>query len=140
MSQADHSGLITQRLRTIQIVAAVLLVAPIFMFVIALLTGSQGNRPQPAVPIVSYVGIVFAVVELLMFIIFPNWAAAAACRKVGREAGQVPIADLLDPLLCGIFQTRLIIGFAMLEGAAFLQAIAYMVEGQLFSLAIGLAL
>jgi hypothetical protein len=86
------------------------------------------------------VGIVFAVVELLMFIIFPNWAAAAACRKVGREAGQVPIADLLDPLLCGIFQTRLIIGFAMLEGAAFLQAIAYMVEGQLFSLAIGLAL
>jgi hypothetical protein len=136
MSQGESSELVSQRLRTMQIVAAALIAAPLFLFVVALLVRAQGVGAQPAVPIVSYVGIAFALVEVLVFMIFPNRAAAAACRKGPLQAA----ADSQDLFLCGVFQTRLVIGFALLEGAAFLQGIAYILEGQSFSLAIGLTL
>src|SRR6516165_4378201 len=123
-----------------QNVAAPLLIGPVFLFFIALLVRSQSSAASPAMPIISYVGVAFAVVDVIVFFTIPRLVGVAASRKAAREAGPEDAPDGQDAFLCGIFQTRLIIGYAMLEGAAFLQGIAYIVEGQLFSLALGLAL
>jgi hypothetical protein len=47
MSQAGNSALITQRLRTMQLVAGVLIVSPVLLFGVALLMGAQADGHFP---------------------------------------------------------------------------------------------
>jgi hypothetical protein len=59
-SRRKASELVSQRLRTMQIVAASLIASPLLLFVVAFLVRAQGNGAQPAVPVLSYMGIAIA--------------------------------------------------------------------------------
>jgi hypothetical protein len=74
-----------------------------------------------------------AVVCSLVALVLPRTLEASLRRQAGPHAE--------DPgRLWTLYQTRLILVAALLEGAGFMQAIFYLMEGQTFSLAVALVL
>jgi hypothetical protein len=61
-------------------------------------------------------------------------AAAAICIPVGFVVPRVIASQ--QPATLAMYQTKLIVGAAIFEGAAFFNLVTYMIEGQVFSLAI----
>jgi hypothetical protein len=135
-----------------QILASALIASPVFLFVVAFLMRALANGAQATMPVISYVGFAIAAVEVLTLVsdgfeggwtrwgITPNRVAAARRRGAARDASPEATPYSQDLFLCGAFQTRLVVLLAVVEGTAFLQGIAYIIEGHLFSLAVGLVL
>ena len=106
-----------------------------------------GPEESPELPIVSIIGVVFTVSVLVASMIVPGFVATTMRKNVvegkpfSKQSGlQYPEeAGDIGPLL-GIFQTKLIIRLALLEGAAFFNLIACMLEGQAFNLGIVIGL
>jgi hypothetical protein len=103
-----------------------------------------GMPPPPPVPIVSYVGYGFAALMFLLSMFVPNVIQTAWRKQVVAGKWPTTRGDGSPPNSeegwWGLYQTRLIIQMALLEGAAFFQLIAYQVEGQQLSLGLGLGL
>ncbi|MFO0914542.1 MAG: hypothetical protein U0795_16405 [Pirellulales bacterium] len=142
-----------QQLRTLQIiVGAIASGALFFMLVVIAIAGSPSKAAQP---MVAYVGLAFAAAVLLGRFFFTllsdRQAVKTACdaeiparvrahqRDLARLAvdGQ-PTDDAM--LLWPRFLTRVMVSVAMIEGAVFLNLIAYMIEHQLFSLIVAAVL
>jgi hypothetical protein len=103
----------------------------------------QANAPQDSALLLSYVGILGAASAIAMWLIIPRQIVARSRQELSE--GKTPtIADYRGPALTegarqiqplvAMHQTRLIVGCALLEGAAFLNVVAYMLEGQLMNL------
>src|SRR5262249_56995441 len=108
----------------------------------AVLAGQRmaNNQPPAALPLISYIGFGVAAVCLILSFVVPNLVQAGWRRRIA--AGQSPLlndstADR-ESLWLVLYQTRLILGMAMLEGAAFMQVIAFFVEGVPLSLGVAL--
>ncbi len=77
----------------------------------------QAVEQVATMPMVSYMGVAFAAIGIVMSSVVPSFIAS-------RSPGTVQV-----------YQTTLIIGAALLEGPAFLNLIAYMLEHQIYSFA-----
>jgi hypothetical protein len=135
MASPDDLDPFALPLRTGRIlIAAMVLGATTFLGITLVLRNAGNMPPPPPLPIVSYVGIGFALTILVAYAVVPNQIAATARKQLPREArsGQVPVARLT-----GLYLTRLIIAAALLESIVFMELIAYLLEGQLFSLGLG---
>lgn len=115
-----------QTVRTLQIitlamVTGVLLFAGIVVFL--QLTQDAGPNAATGV-IISTLGAGFAVAAFVMHLVVPSLIA----RQQARSAS--------DEQLYEVFQSKTIIGLALLEGAAFFNLVAGMVEQQWWSLAV----
>ncbi len=132
--------------RTSQIIVGAMIFGCLTLAVIAVVMGGQfgqaGGGPQK---LITYLAIGFAVVAVLARAVVGSVVASSGCRRVaeGTWKPNVPAnssyADAFARLgdagkLFGVYQTRLIITAALLEGPAFFLLIAYMLEGSVESL------
>jgi hypothetical protein len=90
--------------------------------------------PQPEFPVLSFVALGFAAFMAVFSAALPVFLQAAWRRQLRRQAG--PPATGPEDAWWARYQTRLILQAAPLEGAAFLQLIAYHQEGLPVSLAV----
>ena len=144
MSIPDDDTVLDRRLGTMRIIFFTLLTGVVIFLVIALVVRANGNMgPPPATPLLTYFGLAFAALQLVLSTFIPDRVAAQARRKMppreaparaGPEGTQGWNATDRGPWYA-VYQTRLIIGMALLEGAAFLLTIAYLVEGYWLSIA-----
>jgi hypothetical protein len=117
-----------QALRPMQIIVATLAFGVVSFFVVTLFIGSHGGGNGPdSNHIVTYVGMGFAIVGAIVWIILRDLIARQSRKSV--LAGDTR-------RLATVYQTRLIISCALLEGIAFLNLVAYLIEHQRMSLVI----
>ncbi|MDH3719329.1 MAG: hypothetical protein OES79_14515 [Planctomycetota bacterium] len=131
--QRDYLGQCTRRM---QIIAGTL-ASSVVVFGVVVLVMRQGEPAESAV--VSYVAIPYTIACLV--------GSPIVAARVARMAQQSLVQGTLKPppnaptgssdvgLLAGVYQTRLIIAAAIIEGAAFLNLVAYLLEGHVWTLA-----
>jgi hypothetical protein len=128
-----------QRLRTIQIINLTLAMGVLFFLAIAVFLRQGGNMaPPPALPLITYIALAYAVVMLAAYYWIPNLVAVGMRKKMIQEtdsAGRVQIQPAgPDPRWYDMYQTWSIIGSAILEGASFFLIMAFLLEGIWLSL------
>ena len=128
--------------RAMQVVVLALAAGVVTFGVIVTVIGAEppGDR-QPEPSIISYLAVAAACVALVASIAVPGLLAAIARRRIVTGQPAMPNPKLTLPAELGdvgpiavVYQTRLIVSVAFLEGAAFFNLIAYLLEGQLMSL------
>jgi hypothetical protein len=138
MSMADESGFLTSRIRTLQIIVAALVMGVLTALITFCSLRALGNvPPAPPTPMVSYVAVAFAVMIVMPFAIVPALLVTTARKRLAHQYGEGN--DTLVSSLFMTYQTKTIIGCALLEGVAFFQVIAYFLEGQQISLILAVA-
>jgi hypothetical protein len=127
------------RARAMQMSIGAQAVALLTFFGMALLLRSQGQfGPPPAVPVVSYVMVVFTPTVCLTAAFVPGLSLAAGRRLLAeQEAARAakPGKPEGGPSTrwYGLRQVNLLMRTALLEGAAFGLLVAYLLEGRLWT-------
>ena len=113
----------------------------VMMFAVVVLAREGGDAPDE--PTITYVALVISVASLAASFFVPNLVARAARDKMAK--GQEPRLSVRTTVpfeagivgqLAKVFQVRLIITCAILEGPALFCLIAYMTEGSLIVLVV----
>ncbi len=123
--------------RTTQIIVLGLTAGVVTFGVIAVVVGDRApQNAQPAPAFIAYLAIAVACVALVASLVVPALVATNARRRIvaGLPAMPNPRVSLPPELgdvgpLGAVYQTRLIIGAAILEGAAFFNLVVYIVGG-----------
>jgi hypothetical protein len=147
MSFPEDSRVPAARLRAMQIIAGTLILGVAMMLTVFVVLRNLSNAPRPPqVPVLTYVGVAFALMAVIAHFIVPRNVLKNATSR--RQWDDEPVFSTApadpeqapgdrEPSALPLYQTRMIIGMALLEGAAFYQAIAYYVEGQPLALGLG---
>ncbi len=138
MSTSEERLPSAQRLLTLRIIHIALLVGCLTFGVIAVVVGEQA---QPAVlpdpPLLSHVGIVFAGLVGLAYLLVPAMMLNSWRHRLARgEANAVPAGDDADSPYWDFLQTHFIVGAALLESVVFFQLLVYLSEKQPWSLGV----
>lgn len=137
----DQERFLKKSLLTMQIIAGALIQGVVvFLVVVMFFLPVPPNR---LAVLNSYIALGFALVAMVMSLVVPNIIVASTKKSLvkGRpidlpkQFGEVSNLGFLAPL-AGLFQTKMIIAMALLEGAAFYNLISYMMERQPFTLAV----
>lgn len=134
MSQEPTSQAI-QTAVAIQIIAGALIAGVVSFGLVAVFL-TFGDQPDD--PLLGYVAAGFSAVMLVMSLTIPSLVARQQTREAFARAGDDE--ERARRNLYAAFQTKTIIGFAMLEGAAFFDLVAYMNTARTWVLAIAAAL
>ena len=121
---------------TLQVVVGAMTAGATVLLVVAIAVRSSfvaSFGEQSAVPLLSYVALGYAVLALLARAIVPNLVVGGAVRRIAT--GQVDTEAEITRLK-NVFATKTIVAAAMIEGAALLAVIAYLIEGTPLSLVI----
>ncbi|MGD9857932.1 MAG: hypothetical protein AB7U20_23555 [Planctomycetaceae bacterium] len=121
MSQPASSP--EQVVRVLQIITGALVMGVVMFAAIAGLAAGALSGPPSGV-IVSGVAVVLAAASFVMHLIVPPVIAKQAGHATDTQG------------LYGVYQTKTIVGLAILEGAAFFNIVAAMIENNWWSLAI----
>ncbi|MGH7202531.1 MAG: hypothetical protein ACREJB_18135 [Planctomycetaceae bacterium] len=130
-----------QMVLTMQIITGGLMFGPLIFGAIAVIIA--GDAPPQEGP-VSLIGMAFFALSLLLYAIVPRFIGRSAVSTVGkdRDAREIGEPTRVDtgpekrlPFYAA-YQTRVIIGFALLESAAFFNLVAYMFEHHWWSLSL----
>lgn len=113
--------------RSAMLVVGVLMFGLINFAVIFLIGGRIQDPNAPM--IVCYLGLASAGLMAVLRFIIPEIVTAAATRP---KAGQTP--EEFRQQLAGAYQTKVIIGAALLEGAGFFNGVAYVITGSLLNM------
>jgi hypothetical protein len=144
MFTEEERAFLARVTRTMQIIVGAL-AGGVVMFFVAVLVITSDNPPKPPdTPILSYMAVAAALAAILVATLFPGLVLRSQRQAIlngkpaleaGPKGGQ-PLSEAEQQLMpfLGGYQTALIIRSAILEGAAFFCLIAYMQEGQLWSL------
>jgi hypothetical protein len=144
MHEAGGSDeLISGRLRTTQIVAGGLVAGIVIFLVVVLIVVQQGPAPaRPAEPIMTYFALAFFGTSLGVWSFLPAQIArkqvdkiAAATWRPRPQASPGQLPDDTSQLLT-VFQTKLLVGYGMLEGASSFACVAYLVDRDAVSLGV----
>ena len=122
---------IAPAVRTAQIILGAL-AAGVLTFAVLVLVVFKGE-PQ-ANNTLTTVAVAFGVVDLVLSFLVPSLVAANARRRIAdgtwqASQNQGPLPDTDAGKLAMVYQTKMIIGAALLEGGCFLALYAYMSEG-----------
>jgi hypothetical protein len=137
----DQERFLKKSLVTMQIIAGALIQGVvIFLVVVVFFLPVPPNR---LAVLNSYIGLGLALVAMAMSLVVPNIIVASTKKSLvkGRpidlpkQFGEVSDLGFLAPL-AGLYQTKMIIAMALLEGAAFFNLVSYMMERQPFTLAV----
>jgi hypothetical protein len=145
MITSDQRDYLGKCVTVMQIIVGALAAGAVTFAVVVLILRSQqqADGPRDSSLLLSYIGILGAASAIAAWIIVPRLIVARARQELSE--GKTPtLADDRGPALTdgarhiqplvAMHQTRLIVGCALLEGAAFLNVLAYMLEGQLMNL------
>ena len=128
-----------QRLRAMQIIAGALPAGVImFLGIVLFLVFGQANAPPQMqnLPIVSILAAGFLVIAGSMSFIVPQIITQTALQQLAAQSAADDVGRLL-----ALRQTTLMIGLALLEGAAFFGLVAFLTERQPLALIVpGIAL
>jgi hypothetical protein len=135
-------ALFSRFLRTMRIIALAMISGTLIALAI-LLSVRQVGKPPPDPPILSYMFLAIGATNLALSLVVPNVLAQAACKRIAQGTWTAPPggANLFATdvtKLWSVYQTRLIIGLALVEAAALMLAIAYFAEGILACLVVAL--
>jgi len=114
--------------RVTQIVSAALMFGILTFSGVAFVIGRGEGDGQP---IVSFVGVGFAAIALVLQFFVPNalvMAQGGTLRQISGEERRRALG--------GLYMTRTLIVMAILEGAAMLNIVAYILEHQIWSYAV----
>jgi len=147
--EIDLDTFLTPRLRVMKILMAALVVSCLIFLGVVLALRRANNPQNNIVPLLTYMAVGFSLLMLVLHVVVPRLTIATARKQMARGdwppskvSGQYPVATEKKRgtgeagKLCMLYQMQLIIGAAMLEGAVFFSLIAYLVEGDLASLAV----
>jgi hypothetical protein len=126
------------QVRVMQIIISAMLVGIVVFLGIVLVLHQQGLFGVPPAPI-SVVSLVAAgqfVICFAVWLILPPGLIQSGLVRIARSAAD-PVSDLRQLLI--LRQTTLIVGGALMEGAAFTALIGYLLEKQPYALGIALA-
>jgi hypothetical protein len=129
------------RIRTMRIIIFALLNGIVIFMAIAIFLRTSGNITPVDRLIISPAALIFGAVVSVVHWVVPNMLAARARRQIAYGQGTLtpatggiaPIAGEVGQLVA-LYQTRLIMSAAFLEGATFFFLIAFMIEGQVYTL------
>ena len=140
------------RLPTMQIIATALLFGVltflgIVLYIVHLQHDGHGVAPPRDLPILSIMAVAMLVINGVLAFLIPGSLLRSGLAKIAATAGPIPlgatgkaVANTANQLL-NVWQTTLIVGMALLEGTAFFACIAYLLEAQIYTLAVlGVAL
>lgn len=131
-----------QRVRVMQIIVAAMALGIVsFMGITIFIRLSQQQAP-PEMPVLTYIALGYTPIALVLQAILPGMMAAARSQTPERLEGLAGKGDEVPDVgsLCATYQTLLIISMAIIEGAAFLALIAYLVDGNVLTLGAALVL
>jgi hypothetical protein len=141
MDQLPNLDPLAVRLRVMQIIIGSLLAGVLGFMVIAVLLRASGDQPIPEQPLVSYIALAVAGLNVVLAWVIPNIMVGAARKRI---AGSVPGREFISQgksvtaddagQLCMVYQSQLLIGAALLEGATFFLQVAYIIEGRAIGL------
>ena len=100
------------------------------VIVLVFLASITGGHVKSASPILAYLAVAFAAQVTAFRLFIPGLFVNSQLKDL-KHQGASSIAERLQEL----FQTRMIISLALLVGAALFNLIAYVINGQWFSLA-----
>ena len=143
LSEAQRDQLARQ-LMTMRIITGALCAGVLFFAGIVLLIGTR----EAEEPVLAFVALVLSVFSVLAAAIVPRMigkrgqSVSAISPNAQPEESSSPGSDELRRVThaMGIYQTRLIVSLALLEAAAFLNLVAYMLEGQAVNFAVAIVL
>jgi membrane-bound acyltransferase YfiQ involved in biofilm formation len=115
-------------IRTSQIITAAMMVGVTVFGIVAAVMAAKG---PPKAPMLAYVGVLMAVQIVALRFFIPGLFLKTQLKSVKHSE-----AELVSERLPNLYLTQLIIGLALLEGSAFFNLVAYLMEGQWFSLGI----
>lgn len=147
MSHNDEDARLDQRLLVMRLILGALAVGITgFLIVVVFIRASGGAKPPANFPLITYIGLGWALLLLPVQALFPRLIVDRAARgralaqgtPLGPNAASPPLSE--RGAWYAVYQTRLIIGAAILEGGAFFLLIAYFLEGALPGLAGALVL
>lgn len=113
-------------IRTCQIITGALIAGVVIFALVALIISPERPAPQP---FIAYVAILVAAQLVVLRFFIPSLVVKARLKDAKVNARNFPLTQL-PPL----FQTKLIVGLGLLEGAAFFNLVAYLLERQWFSI------
>lgn len=133
MLNEDERQSIARLLLPMQIIAAALAAGVLTFLVVAIVLGGQDRAEEP---FLSYIALAFAVLSIGAWMVVPNLMARQIRQSLAdREWDDSDAARLQDvEHLVAAYQTRLIVGCAILEGAAFFNLVVYLLEAHPASL------
>ncbi|MFO0959925.1 MAG: hypothetical protein U0800_21230 [Isosphaeraceae bacterium] len=143
------AGSSSQAMNTLRIVAGAMIAGSALFLVVAAATRGQqllADDPWNIMEPLTLVGLVIAVAVPYAIFAAANRLAFAAAEGLRKEAKGAkpdpawPGWPPLSPMLYRAYQTATILEFAGLEGPAFFNGIAYMVEGSAISAIVAAAL
>jgi uncharacterized membrane protein YraQ (UPF0718 family) len=135
MDEPRTEGMLEKQVRALQMTIGALIAGALILAGVAIVLRQRGFQANfGAVPIVSIVAVLQAVGSLTARPLVLNASLRSARQKIALSG-----ADS-DAAWAPVFASRTILGAALLEGAAFLFFIAYLLEGQWWALAGGLAM
>ena len=152
MSDSQWQDKLAPMVRTLQIIVAALVAGTVFFLVIALFMAPSMERPNAVgPPMLTYIAIIFAVMDLLARMIVPAVIVNRGRQRIARGTWQLPPAaaraqgEFLQQTgdagkLYVLFQTKTIVSAALIEGVAFFMLIAYMMEQTPLSLILAVVL
>ncbi|WP_165229305.1 hypothetical protein [Aquisphaera insulae] len=154
MTPTDGTDYLDAMTRTCQVIVAGLIMAAstLFALALALLVIPASAMKAQGMPenLLTYLALAIGAANLALSFVVPGIVAANGRKQIAREvpaktsdAGKP--ARLVDgqtdtPRLAILYQTQLIVGAALLEGAAFFACIAYMFERQPIALGVAVVL
>ena len=139
-SDPHHNGLqganFEAAVRGMQIIAAALM-AGVLVFLGIVLVTTQGDVFGTHTPeVVAILGVGFGVLATVNHIVIPKIIAGSQLKQIVSSGFSELDAESKSDRLFGVYRGQLIVALAMLEGAAFFNLIALMVERNVVSLGV----
>lgn len=123
-----------QLVRTMQIICGALMMGVMFFLGIAVfLHFGKGPQRAQATPIVTYMAAGMAALMIIVRLVISLPVTKSAIQQITAIR---PLNDIHKLDLYGVYQTQMIVGCALLEGAAFFNLVSFIIDGQLWTLGI----
>jgi hypothetical protein len=125
MRDGEFPTELNARLMVSRIVWSTIVGGVVIFFAVAAYLRSTGQMgPPPDEPTLTYIVVAAALGLALGYFVLPPLMLTSARRRLAEQPGDVSLAQLY-----GAWQTSFIVRLALLEAAAFLAVLAYMLEG-----------
>lgn len=116
-----------EMLLRVQIITGAMIMGAVPFAIVALVLRMDDINSEP--DIIAVIGLVISAFMFLLHFIVPNLVAAVMLKQIQTSKVSSANDEKKFELLFPVFQTRQIIACAMLEGAAFLNIVFFIVSG-----------
>lgn len=123
-----------QMVWTMQVICGGLMMGVMtFLGIAVFLHIEKGAQPAPATPIVAYMAAGMAALTIIVRLVISSPVVKSGIKQITAIR---PVNDIQKLDLYGVYQTKMIVSCALLEGAAFFNLVAFIIDGQLWTLGI----